>query len=163
MEGNFYAPPRAPVTDIESEPVTVNRDVVFACRLYWVSFGLSLVESIYNVLLLADSSLIVGGLIGAIIGAAIGVASTVWIVAKLKAGRNWMRVLVTILSALGLLSVPIFWKFYLTAVIPIYAKNPAMLGVGVLQLIANTWGIILLNVPSSRAWFHAMKRREPVA
>jgi hypothetical protein len=67
-----------------------------------------------------------------------------------------MRLLVTILSVLGYLCIPIFWKFYS----PIYTGSPIKAGVSVLGAILNIWGIVLLNVPRSRAWFTETKMRE---
>ena len=49
--------------------------------------------------------------------------------------------------------------FYFTTVIPVYARNPIMAGVAVLQMIPNTWAVVLLNVPRSRAWFTAANKR----
>ena len=150
---NPYAPPSAPVVDIANDSVTANREVLLACRLVWVSFGLSLAGTASDVL--RQTPLMLSGLIGS----AIGLAINWWIVSKLKAGRNWMRLLFTIVVAVGYLSVPIFWKFYSATVFPIYARNPIMAGVAVLQVIPNTWAAVLLNVPGSRAWFAAAKGR----
>jgi hypothetical protein len=152
MENNPYAPPSAPVADIANNSVTANREVLIACKLFWVSLGLSLVITASNVL--RQSPLIISGLIGN----AMGFAMTWWIVSKLKAGRNWMRLLMTILTAFGYLSILIFCRFYSTTVFPIYARNPIVAGVAVLQIIPNTWAVVLLNVPRSRAWFAATTR-----
>lgn len=35
--------------------------------------------------------------------------------------------------------------FYFTTVIPVYARNPIMAGVAVLQMIPNTWAVVLLT------------------
>jgi hypothetical protein len=160
MERNPYAPPSTPVADIANNSVTTNREVLIACKLFWVSFGLSLVATASDLLRQSAIPLLIGGLIGATIGAAISFAITRWVVSKLKAGRNWMRLLMTIITAVGYLSVAIFWKFYSTTLFPIYAGNPAMADIAVLQLIPNTWAVVLLNVPRSRAWFSATTRRE---
>jgi hypothetical protein len=122
--------------------------------------GLSLVSSASDLLSESAIPLIIGGLIGLMIGGAIGFAITRWIVSKLNAGKNWMRLLITIGAVLGYLSIPIFWKFYSSSVFPIYAKNPIKAGVALLEMIPNSWAIVLLNVPRSRAWFSAIKGRE---
>lgn len=157
MESNPYAPPNAPVADVANNSGTANGDVLIACKLFWVSFGLSLVSTASDAL--RQSSTLLAGLTGAVIGTAIGFAVTWWIISKLKAGKNWMRLLLTIGTVLGYLSVPIFWKLYSATLFPIYARNPIMGGVAVLQMIPNTWGTVLLNVPRSRAWFTAAKTR----
>src|SRR5882757_799089 len=87
MEHNPYSPPTTPVADIHGDSVIDNREVLIACKLFWVSFGLSLVGTASDVLRQSAIPLVIGGLIGA----AVGFAITRWIVSKLKAGRNWMR------------------------------------------------------------------------
>jgi len=69
-----------------------------------------------------------------------------------------MRLLVTILPVPGYLTVPIFWNFYSTTVFPTYARNPIMAAVSLLQIIPNTWAIVLLNLPHSRAWFSQQRK-----
>jgi hypothetical protein len=160
MERNPYAPPSALVADIANDSITPTREVLIACKLVWVSFGLSLVTTVSDVLRQSTLPLMIGGMVGAIIGATIGFAITKWIVSKLKSGRNWMRLVMTIFTVLGYLSVPIFWKFYSSAVFPIYASDPIKTGFTLLGIIPNTWAIVLLNIPSSRAWFSATTRRE---
>jgi hypothetical protein len=150
MESNPYTPPRAPLADVANDSVTANRAVLTACKLLWVSFGLGLVVTASNVL--RQSPL----LISSLIGDAIGFAITWWMVSKLKARRNWMRLLMTILTPLGYLSVALLWKFYF----PIYARNPIMAGVAALQIIPNICAVVLLNLKRSRAWFAATTRRE---
>jgi high-affinity Fe2+/Pb2+ permease len=158
MEHNPYSPPTAPVADFHGDSVIDNRNVLMACKLFWVSFGLSLVGTASDVLRQSTLPLVIGGLIGAIIGAAVGFALTRWFVSKLKAGRNWMRLLVTILPVLGYLSVPIFWNFYSTMVFASYARNPVMAAISLLQIIPGAWAIVLLNLPRSRAWFSQQKK-----
>jgi hypothetical protein len=168
MERNPYAPPTTPVADIASDPVASdpvvpNREVLLACKLYWVSFGLSFIGSVSGLLRISNVTLLMASVIGLIIGGAIGFVITRWIVSKLKAGKNWMRLFLTIGAVLGYFSIPIFWKFYSSTVFPIYALNPIKAGLTVLDIIPNTWALVLLNVPRSRAWFLAVKTREQSA
>lgn len=62
MESNPYAPPRVPIADIANNSVTANREVLTACKLFWVSFGLTLVVTASNVL--RQSPLQISGLMG---------------------------------------------------------------------------------------------------
>jgi hypothetical protein len=162
MERNPYMPPSTPVADIAGAPLTPNREVLLACKLFWVSFALSLVGSVSDLINVSTIALVIGLLVGLLIGGAIGYAITRWIVSKLKAGKNWMRLLMTILSVVGYLCIPIFWKFYSSVIFPLYAANPIKGGVTVLGAILNIWGIVLLNVPRSRAWFTAAKSPEQI-
>jgi hypothetical protein len=149
METNPYSPPRAPVADISSDRTMVNRDVLIACKLFWLMFGLTLAGTVFEVLRQLSIAPMIGNLIVATMRIVVAFAFTWWTVSKLKLGRNWMRLLLTISTVLGYLCVPIFWKFYL----PIYARNPIMAGVNVLQIIPSVWAIVLLNLPRSRSWF----------
>jgi hypothetical protein len=160
MERNPYTPPSTPVADIASAPVAVNREVLIACKIFWISFGLTLIGNTIDILSGSTMSRTSGGLTGALIGVVLGFASTWWINSKLKAGRNWMRLLVTASAVISYISIPIFWRFYDSTVFPLYAGNRIEATVGVLGTILGTWGIVLLNVPRSRAWFSATKRRE---
>jgi hypothetical protein len=153
MQRNPYTPPSTPVADITSASVTPNREVLLACQLIWASFSLSLIGSASELVNASTIGLMIGLSFGLLIGGAIGFAITKWIVSKLQAGRNWMRLLFTILSVLGYFCIPIFWKFYS----PLYAAHPIKGGVTVLGTILNIWAIVLLNIPRSRAWFTATK------
>jgi hypothetical protein len=149
MEHNPYSPPTTPVADFHGASVIGNREVLITCKLFWVSFGLALVGTVSDVVRQSAISLVIGGTIGA----AVGFAITHWTVSKLKAGRNWMRVLITIITVLGYLAVPMFWNFYSTQVFPVYASDPIVAAVSLLQIIANTVAVVLLNLPHCRAWF----------
>jgi hypothetical protein len=159
MERNPYTPPATPVADVAIVSVPTNPDVLFACKLFWVGFGLSIVSKATDIPTESTIPQLIGALIGLTVGGAAGFAITWWIVSKLKAGRNWMRLLATIGAVLGYLSIPIFWKFYASTVFPTYAKNPINAAIDILALIPNIWSIVLLNVPRTRAWFSAMKSR----
>jgi len=50
MERNPYTPPSTPVADIAGPSVTPNREVQLACKLFWGSFGVSLVGSASDLL-----------------------------------------------------------------------------------------------------------------
>ena len=154
MEHNPYSPPTTPVADFYGDSVVANRKVLIACKLFWASFGLSLVATTVNVLRQSAIPSVISGMIGA----ALGFAITGWTVSKLKAGRNWMRLLVTILTVLGFLAVPIFWNFYSTTIFPIYARNPILGAAFVVQMMLNAWASVLLNLPHSRAWFSQQRK-----
>jgi len=69
-----------------------------------------------------------------------------------------MRLLVTILTVLGFLAIPIFWNFYSTTIFPIYARNPILGAAFVVQMMLNAWASVLLNLPHSRAWFSQQRK-----
>jgi len=155
MERNPYSPPNSPGADIVDESAPPNRDVLIACRLTWLSVGLWCLALVRDVL--TQRSIAV--LIGAVIGAAFYFWFNSWVVSKLKAGRNWMRLFLTIVAVLGYLSIPIFWKFWSADVFPRYAADPIRAVFDVLQAIAGIGTVVMLNLPGSRAWFAQSKIR----
>ena len=158
MERNPYLPPQSPVSDIPSAAVASPRDVLLSCNLQWVFCGLWLVDALSDLLNPPSVAPKMGGAPWTLIGPAIGLAVSWWVVSKLKAGRNWMRLLLTVAILLNYVSIPIFWNFSATNILPIYAKNPIKAGVAVLETISGVCSVILLNTSRSRAWFAASKR-----
>jgi len=153
MERNPYSPPTSPSVDIVDEAVPTNRYVLIACRLTWLSFGLWFIGLVGD--LLSQRSIAV--LIGAVIGAAFGFGFNSWVVSKLKAGRNWMRLFLTVFAVLGYLSIPVFWKFWSAEVFPRYAADPIKAALDVVQTIVGIGTVVMLNLPSSRVWFAQSK------
>jgi nitrate/nitrite transporter NarK len=154
MDHNPYSPPTAPVADIPIDQAAKNHAVWTACKLYWASFGISLISLVLDIIGAPDAGSMVSGIVGAVLGGAIGLLITRWIVSKLKAGRNWMRLLLTICTALGFISIVIFWSFYRRNVFPLYADDPINAIQVALQAILGFYAVVLLNTPSARAWFH---------
>jgi hypothetical protein len=158
VANNPYSPPTAPVADIPTDPLVKNDAVWTACMLLWLSFGISLISLIVDGVRAPAAGSVVAAMIGALVGGAIGLLITGWIVSKLKAGRNWMRLLLTICTALGYLTVVIFWGFYRDHVFPIYAKSPMSAVFAALQTFLGFCSVVLLNTPSARAWFASSQR-----
>jgi hypothetical protein len=132
-----------------------NRDVLRATRLLWISFGVGILGFVLEVF-----EPTVGGLpmiIGLVFGVAIAFLITWWFTAKLQAGRNWMRILMTVLMVLGIIGPLLVWDFYKTAVFAAYASNPLKAVVDLAQYALGIIAVLLLYTPRSRAWFAAMK------
>jgi hypothetical protein len=79
---------------------------------------------------------------------------TLWIVSKLRAGRNWMRLLLTIGPMLSVFGLQRAWNFYSSTAFPIYSGDPIK-AAALLEFIPSILAAVLLNVRSSRAWFAA--------
>jgi hypothetical protein len=45
MERNPYTPPSTPIADIAGDSVTINREVLTACKLLWVSLACRLLAA----------------------------------------------------------------------------------------------------------------------
>ncbi len=161
MSHNPYTPPSSHVDDYTVAAVDAdgNRDVLRACTLIWVSFaaGLAIQATTLFRMLGGQGVMIVAGIIGLSIGVGIGVLINWWVTSRLKRGRNWMRILLTVLAAIGVLVPMLFWNFYKTQVFPMYTGNSLSLVLSVLQYALWLVALGLLYTARSRKWFAAMK------
>ena len=82
---------------------------------------------------------------------------TWWIVAKLQAGRNWMRVLLTVLIVLATLSTLIERDFQSATLVTGRTSLTLTLIHNGLHVILDLSVVALLFSPSARAWFAAKK------
>ena len=156
LQPNRYAPPTATVADIEVDKVRPAPcpHIELACRLMWISWGLSTASNVAKVFVATGMFAVVVASIGAVIGAGIGYAITSWVVRKLRAGRNWMRWLLTALNVLGLVMIGAFWDFYRQVIQSLSSNWMLLLTVGASMTIALIV-LALLHTPTTRAWFRA--------
>jgi hypothetical protein len=96
-------------------------------------------------------------MISLVIGLAVAFLITWWVTAKLKRGRNWMRILITVLMILGVAGPLLFWDFYKTIVVAQYAGQPIKGIFDLAQYALSIVAVLLLYTARSRAWFAAMK------
>ncbi|HET9862694.1 MAG TPA: hypothetical protein VFP37_04575 [Steroidobacteraceae bacterium] len=162
MAHNPYSPPGSVVDDpaiAMPEDPQAARDVLRACRLLWLSFGLSVATDVFEVLRSfgGATAVVVGTIIGMSFGLGIGLLMTWWFTSRLKRGRHWMRVLLTVLAVLSLLATILFWNWYRNFVLPVYSTNPVLAVLGVLQYVLWLASLVLLYTPRSNAWFVAMR------
>jgi hypothetical protein len=158
MVRNPYAPPSTPVADIALVPTALPRDVSTACDFYWASFGVSMLVSLVEGVRQPSAPLVIGALIGTAIGGLIGGLITRWFVSKLKAGRNWMRLFLTISPIVFCMSVPVFWPFYRDIFAQYYFGAPLRIIEAAVQFVLGLWSLFLINSAKSREWFLLMKR-----
>jgi hypothetical protein len=157
MPHDLHAPPVTPVVNLAEGRPLANRDVWNACRLIWASVVIAFVQDVFAIAREPSGAAIVGAVIGALIGGALVVFILLWITAKLKARRNWMRLLVTYGAIAGYLSVPILWQFYGHSVFSYYANNTVALIVDSSRTVLSLCAIVFLNTRSSRAWFKSAR------
>jgi hypothetical protein len=157
MSHNPYTPPTSHVDDplVASVDPDGNRDVLRATMLIWISFGLGVIGFVMEMFGIVDSQVPV--LISLAIGLAIAFLITWWVTAKLKRGRNWMRILITVLMILGVAGPLLFWDFYKTAIVAQYADQPIKGVFDLAQYALSIVAVVLLYTARSRAWFAAMK------
>ena len=161
METNPYAPPTAPVSDVQPQWPSLERPaaIVRACTVLWCSFGLSTLGLALMRIVKFQLSTFVSGLLGVLIG----VLLTLWFTAKLKRGRNWMRVLLTILTVLGTLFLPFTWVASRQVYMAAYGGQPVLLAIGITitaaQYALNLIAVVLINTRTARAWFRIVRER----
>jgi len=156
MTDNPYAPPVAPVSDVDP-PVSRDRppSVILAVRLLWGGFGLSVVVSLYGMFSLPDNAprflVAVMMLIGMAIGGAIayGLFTAAW------RGKAWAR-----------WAIAVFVAFEIAMDIYVYATLPSGVVVAwqnstasFIRMAVYVAAIALLFSPTANAWYREMKRR----
>ena len=149
---NRYAPPQAPVADFHDPPAGPCPHIELVCRLLWISFGVSLVDNVVKIVMAPSGVVMIATIIGSLIGAGIGYVILSWITRKLRAGRNWMRWLYTVLSVVGWVSIGLFWSFYRNVFSAM--TYDAILSM-IVSSIIGVAVIVLLHTPVSRDWFRA--------
>ncbi len=161
MSHNPYTPPAAPVadpvgTDVDPEG---SRDVLKTNMLLWISLGLGVVNYVLDVSRLAAQASLMIALIALAFGVGIGILMNWWFTHKLKAGRNWMRILLTVFGILAVVVPLVFWDFYKAALTAQYASSTMKAVVGALQYSSWVVAIVFLHTKRSRDWFAAMNAR----
>jgi len=127
--------------------------VIRACTLIWWSFGIQLVSNVFKLTDLPPARSLVGALFLLAFVSGVSFWITSWVVSKLKAGRNWMRLLITILFLLGSVLVLSFWNLYIET-----AQFTVLTGAAAaVQWVLSTINVVLINMPSARSWFLSCK------
>ena len=79
-----------------------------ACTVFWISLGLTVVMQAATIFRAPSAAATIGVVIGSLVSFAIGYLILRWVTRKLRAGRNWMRLLISALNVLGWLAVVLF-------------------------------------------------------
>jgi hypothetical protein len=135
----------------------VDQNVSRACALTWISSGLALIVTPIEYGNLQNAATPPESPLQLLAVSAVLLLLTWWIVAKLQAGRNWMRVLLTILIALATLSTLIERDFQSATLVTGRTSLTLTLIHNGLQVLLDLSVVALLFSPSARAWFAAKK------
>jgi hypothetical protein len=161
MSHNPYAPPTAPVGDEMRLAASLETPtaVVHACRLLWCGVVISILDCALTNILWFERSEVASELLAVLFS----LAMTLWFTAKLKRGRNWMRLLMTVLGLLGVVSVPLLWQVMRQVYVTAFGGQPARLtytvAVTLIQCVLTLVVTLLINTRGARTWFRAMKER----
>lgn len=133
------------MTDIRAK-VAVPITVKASTALWALGMGLGIVN------LVVDP--IPGGSPGAaVVGAIIGLAIGVFLIYSIYRGRNWVRILLTVLTALGTLLV--LFNFVTGAI--------GYTWLDLIGIVMTDVSVILLWLAPSRQYFGAVKQARPIA
>jgi len=159
---NPYKPPAARVEDLPASNsiAAIDARVARACALLWWSFGASVLGLVLREAFSSATSSAAVRVIIAVVGAVLSFLYVLWITSKLKAGRNWMRWLFSLLEIGSLVVVALFWNYYKPTFSAFYSGNPNYAVMTAAQWILHLAAVVLINTPGARAWFAAMKRRQ---
>lgn len=144
MSHNPYAPPTAAVADPPPISIPRPREVAVAVRLLWLSFGLGLSSAAWRQSWVNPLEMIVGlvsiGFYGAIIA---------WLIVKFGRGRNWARIVYTVLLLFGYVSILVSWTTYAAP----YHGHPELVGLDVIDTLADIAGLYFMFTKAANAWF----------
>ena len=142
MSRNPYAPPTASVADPPSVSIPRPLEVTLAVRLQWLSFVLGFASGVmresWN-----DRWVV------AAVSIAIYAAIVAWLIFKLGRGRNWARIVYTVLVLLGYVSIVTSWHVYIAA----YHGHPELLVLDILDTLADIGGLYFVFTKAANAWF----------
>lgn len=164
MSHNPYTPPTSEVQDVAAgseADAGGNRDVVRACVLIWCACGLSLANSILVFTRLfagLSSTLYIIMLVSAAIGLGVVLGIAWWMTTKLRAGHNWMRILVVAITVIFLVFRLLYWQSHFTQLMQLYGTDKLLLLTAAVQLAVWLFAVGLLFTARSRNWFERMKR-----
>jgi hypothetical protein len=141
---NPYAPPKALVTDSQSEAEAIHQQpaaVRVAVWLLWVSLAVAVVSSAVRIKGSTEQAALNYAL-GLLISNAV---LSIWLNLKIAAGRNWARIVWMVWFLLG---ASLTAAMFLT-VLKQYTWNPLARVQGLLQIVI----FVLLLTPSAARWF----------
>lgn len=159
MSRNPYSPPEAPVSDNTTElPVSQRpKQITWASWAFWISLVLGYASVFLGDMLdqsIAEFSgeertFAMGGIIVVMV---ITTVLYLWFIQRMRAGRNWARIVLLVFTVLGLLSelMPDGGGVEL---------SPLWLAVRVLDVLLQIGAIVLMFTPPGSGWFRQQATR----
>jgi hypothetical protein len=164
---NPYAPPKALALEVPQDaPPEKSKHVDWACHLMWIGMGFSVLASLLFLFTMREVPAQAQEFLEELVGLAIGFAIVWWFTNKLRAGRNWMRMLVTILNVIGMVILAITLVVMFTMGIgseflgAMFQEGTFQAASMVLQMALVVCETVLINTPSARAWFEAKRHAD---
>jgi hypothetical protein len=144
MSRNPYAPPTASVADPPPVVIPRPRQVTLAVRLQWfslvVGFATAMPRQPWDDAMMLGFALIFIGIYSAIVA---------WLIFEIARGRNWARIVYTVLALLSYVSMFTSWRMYTAA----YHGHPELLVLDIIDTLADIGGLYFMFTRAANAWF----------
>jgi hypothetical protein len=144
MDRNPYSPPQTDVRETVQPDTAGPRParVSLAVRLFWIEFGLSVVQVGLDLYSAADDF----ARYAALIGALLSLPAEAWVIYKIARRRNWARFV-----ALG--AVVVSALLWFRAIRQGISADPVMGIMGAVELAIDGIALYLLFANPGRQWF----------
>jgi hypothetical protein len=155
MSESPYAPPQAVVADVESGEPPLERpwQVSRAMTCLWVSLGLGAANSLWN-LVQPPPQLAAFNRGWLLLMYVVGFVIVGMVYRAIGRGRNWARILLLILTGLGVLGLP-----FLYFSVKVGTTTPLVAIVGLVNSCLGFYAAYLLLTGAAKAWYRNMKER----
>ena len=121
----------------------------------WICLGLATLSSVLTVLENRDSYYLGTVIVRELLELMIALALVLWFTRMLSTGRNWMRLLITILFVIGCAALVYGVAMDSTLPVLMFAVWPIRATLLLAQLALAAIVVVLINTPPSRRWFQA--------
>ena len=115
MDRNLYAPPAAAVADPVEVKAERPKEVTWAMNFIWAALVIGTAAGLLSVattLFIASPFGMTGTVVVVAIGIGVRIVITVWVNTRIALGRNWMRILLAVLFASGVIYFAVEWRAY---------------------------------------------------
>lgn len=156
MDRNLYAPPAAAVADPVEVKAERPKEVTWAMNLIWAALVIGTAAGLLSMAttLFTASPFGTSATVAVVaIGVGVRIVITVWVNTRIALGRNWMRILLAVLFASGVVYFAVEWRAYANL---LTGKAPLFFMATLVRSLLNVATMVLLFTPRANRWFKAM-------
>jgi hypothetical protein len=153
VDHNPYKPPEANVTDRANgaPKMEMPKQVLLATRLMWLTLLVGLVAILLsgepaNTLSTIDANVRGTVLVFVAVILAISTLFLAWILQKVKAGRNWARIVLLVLTVLSIVN-------QMSSPGELIEIAPILFIAALVNMVLEIWSLVLLFRPPGADWF----------
>ena len=156
MDRNLYAPPAAAVADPVEVKAERPKEVTWAMNFIWAALVVGTAAGLLSMaatLFTTSPFGMTGTVVVVAIGIGVRIVITVWVNTRIALGRNWMRILLAVLFASGVIYFAVEWRAYANL---LTGKAPLFFIATIVKSLLNVTTMVLLFTPRANRWFKAM-------